>query len=443
MENPTYVDDENIPYIHDEVVYDDDDDIYNNSRAYTPVNDELNETPFTTPLSDHDQQVSSAMLSKEVLKDKIQSLYTTLMVDGNVDLVDLDRFKLVRNSKTGFTELKFFNGEEWVRLTNKRTGEFLSQSTLKKAFGGINAMTTILSLEDVPPELNRSINAAMKLKAKLPTAREIEEIPLQDLARSVEDIHIATREAAQNTDLDMREMLGLDKALQRIRGEVLNNISKLSELDRGIKRQHEKLDELANSTEYTEEQRTEVQNRLKDFKEERKARLEVLSHNRKDLQSQVARIKQTIEKVLDPDTSLGEKLRTLFREQGITIGAIFIALGMIISTIVLAVTGGGGGGGSGGSTPPKDTNKFKEWIKDKLERLADALKRLAGKAVAALPGLIGSVIGAILNFLSKAVGFAAQHVWAVIVVVAGLIGAWLLNYLNATSSSKKIRRKKK
>ena len=41
--------------------------------------------------------------------------------------------------------------------------------------------------------------------------------------------------------------------------------------------------------------------------------------DRKDLQTQVARIKQTIEKVLDKNTSLAEKIHTLFREQGITI----------------------------------------------------------------------------------------------------------------------------
>ena len=39
---------------------------------------------------------------------------------------------------------------------------------------------------------------------------------------------------------------------------------------------------------------------------EEQARLEILSQNKKDLQTQVARIKQTIEKVLDKD-SLQEK----------------------------------------------------------------------------------------------------------------------------------------
>ena len=61
-----------------------------------------------------------------------------------------------------------------------------------------------------------------------------------------------------------------------------------------------------------------------------------------------------------------------------------------------------------------------------LDRLADALKRLAGKAVEALPAIVGSVIGAILSLLGKAAGFVAEHTWSVIVFAAGLIGAWLM-----------------
>ena len=50
---------------------------------------------------------------------------------------------------------------------------------------------------------------------------------------------------------------------------------------------------------------------------EEQARLEILSQNRKHLQTQVARIKQTIEKVINKDTSLAEKTLNSFREQGI------------------------------------------------------------------------------------------------------------------------------
>ena len=49
-------------------------------------------------------------------------------------------------------------------------------------------------------------------------------IPFTELSTLAEDIHIKTREASQNTGLDMREFLGVDKALQGIQGELLNNI---------------------------------------------------------------------------------------------------------------------------------------------------------------------------------------------------------------------------
>ena len=44
---------------------------------------------------------------------------------------------------------------------------------------------------------------------------QMESIPLEELSSLVEDTHIKTREASQNTDLDMREFLGIDKALQK------------------------------------------------------------------------------------------------------------------------------------------------------------------------------------------------------------------------------------
>ena len=40
--------------------------------------------------------------------------------------------------------------------------------------------------------------------------------------------------------------------------------------------------------------------------------------------------------------------------------------------------------------------------------------------------LLGSVVGAILSFLGKAVGFVAEHTWTLIVFVAGLILVWLM-----------------
>ena len=65
---------------------------------------------------------------------------------------------------------------------------------------------------------------------------------------------------------------------------------------------------------------------------------------------------------------------------------------------------------------------MKKW----LNRLADPLKRLAGKVVEALPVILGSAVGTILRFLGNAVGFVAEHRWALIVFAAGSIGVWLM-----------------
>ena len=75
-----------------------------------------------------------------------------------------------------------------------------------------------------------------------------------------------------------------------------------------------------------------------------------------------------------------------------------------------------------GGPPLKDRWTLKKW----LDKLSDALKRHAGKASEALPAIVGSVVSANLSFLGKADGFVAEHTWALIVFVVGLIGGWLM-----------------
>ena len=78
---------------------------------------------------------------------------------------------------------------------------------------------------------------------------------LMELSSLAENIHVKKREASQNTDLEMREFLGIDKALQSIQGELLNNTSKLTEINKRIKRDTKKLEEVENDPTYTDEQR--------------------------------------------------------------------------------------------------------------------------------------------------------------------------------------------
>ena len=93
----------------------------------------------------------------------------------------------------------------------------------------------------------------------------------------VEDIYVKTQAASQNTDLDMQEFLGVDKVLQSIQDELLNNTSKLTEVDKRIKRDTKKLEEVRNDSTYSDEQRQLYRERLDDLNTEKQTRLEILS----------------------------------------------------------------------------------------------------------------------------------------------------------------------
>ena len=85
-------------------------------------------------------------------------------------------------------------------------------------------MKCVLSLDQTPSVLERSISASSKLKIELPTDLQMESKSLKELLSLVEYIYIKTRVASQETSRNMRDFLGIDKALQSIQGELLNNI---------------------------------------------------------------------------------------------------------------------------------------------------------------------------------------------------------------------------
>ena len=69
--------------------------------------------------------------------------------------------------------------------------------------------------------------------------------------------------------------MGIDKALQSIQGELLNNTSKLTEINKRIKRDTKKLEEIENDPTYTDEQRQLYRDRLDDSNAKKQARLEI------------------------------------------------------------------------------------------------------------------------------------------------------------------------
>jgi len=176
--------------------------------------------------------------------------------------------------------------------------------------------------------------ALTTLQKQLPAASENTE--LTDMPQRATEVDTAVQtlftDAAVNTDsYSMRELLGLDKALQRTRGALVDNLAKLSQLDVDIAQEERKLEgeEAVNDP----EKKRRIQDLLQRLRDERTSRLKAASANYKVLRSQFSRIREATERVLNEDTTLTERLRTLFREQGVTIASVLTALEFIVSTI--------------------------------------------------------------------------------------------------------------
>ena len=185
-----------------------------------------------------------------------------------------------------------------------------------------------------------------------------------------------------------RDIQGMCEALERSRGKLTNNLAKLSELDERIALEKRKLEEAPN-----EATKNIIAERLRELQDQRAPRLEAASATRKALRSQISRIRETLHRILHEDKTLAERIKTLFREQGITVVSILTAIGMITSTIVLAIPGVSVGA-SAPPQPPQPPGKggAKKWIKKQLQSFGRILAKLAGKAAAALPGIIGSIV---------------------------------------------------
>ena len=121
--------------------------------------------------------------------------------------------------------------------------------------------------------------------------------------------------------------------------------------------------------------REDITKQIDDLNDELKVRQESIALLKGRLKIQITSFHETIAKLLDKDTSLAEKIRTLFREQGITIASILMAIGMAIRVFVKALLPGGGGTAAalGGEPPSKNEKGLKEWIRNKLKALASLL----------------------------------------------------------------------
>ena len=183
--------------------------------------------------------------------------------------------------------------------------------------------------------------------------------------------------STQTGGLTLRELQGLDKELRTISGSLRSAIAKAMAKQVDIDKENRKLEEMTNNETYSDEQREEVRARLQRFQDEQKAINDQIRILKGRYSNQIYQIRESIMKFLDKETgTLGERLRTLFKEQGITIISILTAVGMAIGVLVEALLGSPSvstttstsGGTSNGNT--RKGRGAREWIKNKLKALS-------------------------------------------------------------------------
>ena len=270
-------------------------------------------------------------------------------------------------------------------------------------------------------------NVTSKNFKSLPTREEIskatpkETIEMVDIAGSEVREKISTVETSFTEDegtFTKRELKGLNKAMQTLSGSLKKAVAEKTKTEIHIDMEYGKLKELKKDLTATDEEREEIHDRITKLKDRLQAHNDEIKILKDKFSSQVTQIKETFKKLMDKDKTVGEKIRILFREQGITITTLLTAIGMTIGFLVELLTPA-----SVSITPSPSPSPDKSWIKKKLEALKNLLGKLAAKAGAALPGIIGSIVSWILNRVKDVVGFIAKETWILIVG----IGLFLIN----------------
>ena len=369
-------------------------------------------------------------------------------IQGGEPMIDPIReyrnFKLTKNGKLSYkykrTVIELGNINEGL----KAPWEIRRLGVTKLRLMGFRNLT----YEDINPYDQRSKRAreeVMKLNENLDERSKAIESSSTTDAEAIEmidmtskDIDTTVKGVEQDTSfiepserdklLPLRELEGLDKQLRTIKGSLKVAIAKSIDLEGRIKHEERKLNEIQDPK-YSDDQRKMVEDRIKKLRDELNERNEEINILKSEASKQINQIRGSITKFLDKETgTLGERIKTLFKEQGITIVSILTAVGMTIGVLIEALLGGPSASApkSSGTSGGDKKGGAREWIKNKLKALSSLLGKLAAKAGAALPGIIGSIVAWLLNRAKEVVGWLSNNLWALIMGVGVLIYTYFM-----------------
>ena len=202
------------------------------------------------------------------------------------------------------------------------------------------AREEVMKLNENLDERSKAIESSSTTDSE---AIEMTEVTSKDIDTTVKGVEQDTsfiEPSERDKLLPLRELEGLDKQLRAIKGSLKVAIAKHIDLEGRIKHEERKLNEIQDPK-YSDDQRDMIEgmiNRPRGELTERNKEIDILKG---EASKQINQIRGSITKFLDKETGmLGERIRTLFKEQGITIVSILTGIGMAIGVLIEALLGG-------------------------------------------------------------------------------------------------------
>ena len=186
----------------------------------------------------------------------------------------------------------------------------------------VKARKKLRKLYDNLDERSKTIESSSTTRAE---AIEMIEITSKDIDTTVKDVEQDTsfiKPDDRDKSLPLRELEGLDKQLRMINGSLKVAIAKRIDLEGRIKHEERKLNEIQDPT-YSDDQRNMIEDRIKKLGDELNERNKEINILKGKVSKQIYQRRESITKFFDKETgTLGGRIRTLFKEQGITIVSI-------------------------------------------------------------------------------------------------------------------------
>ena len=297
------------------------------SRAeWSPINkDEMAKSGQQIAFNEKKQGLYIMRASKTILSilhrgfDKIKQDGKVMVLDEKSAEKLYNRLRLIK-SEEGTYKIAFENESGTYKDILSPGNRWLEPNAYLRIFGkkfikdmgfdvdkpksGTKSKIPKKRIERYVDELDDNAKRLASILNKLPTSEDDQDnIMLQDI--------INKNEIATDNSIKL-----IETSLTEIGAEASTQMAKQVDIDK----ENRKLEEMANDETYSDEQREEVRAGLQRFQDEQKAINDQIRILKGRYSNQTYQIRESVMKFLDKETgTLGERIRTLFKEQGIAI----------------------------------------------------------------------------------------------------------------------------